>query len=167
MATTQGAVNSLLMASPEYLDAAVSALQRALIVQTVTTKHTQLIRATMAGDIKSIEPLLHPNFMGVDSFGNMTTREQEMAQVASGKLKLISNEISDYHVFPFGPTMAMATGVARVKGTFEGKNISGTYNFHQVWANVSSAVGFTATAWTTTDMAIAASFNGAFTPEAV
>lgn len=160
--STDDAVKALLAASPGQLDSYVSAMQSMLVVHAVTTKHSDLIKHTLSGNIQQIESLLHPDFVAVDSSGNKTTRDQELATVKSGKLKIESNEITNLQVHPFGPNLAIVTGVAHTKGTFEGKSISGTYHFHQLWATNPAGGGITKAA-TASSMAMVASFNGAFT----
>jgi hypothetical protein len=156
----QEALQALLSAGPEALNVYASALQRMLVVHAVTTKHEELIRHTLVGDAKRVATVFHPDFIAVDSDGNRTTAEQELASLNSGRLKLESNVVEKFEVHPFG-RLAVATGVARTKGTYDGKDISGTYSFHQLWA-VNSASPF---ADISRDMSIVMSFNGSFIPD--
>lgn len=147
----------LLRANPEQHAAYASALQNMLVVHTVNTKHEELLRHTLAGDAKSLAAasLFHPDFIAVDTQGNQTTAKEELDNITSGRLKLESNVIEKYNIYPFGPQLAIASGVAHAKGTFDGKDISGTYRFFQLWA-VSSPSQFSATS---TEMTLVASVN--------
>lgn len=151
-------MKGLLSAGPEQLADYAASLQRMIVVHTVTSKHSQLIKSTLAGDEKSAAAMFHPDFIAVDVEGNKSTAAEELENLRSGRLKIESNEIEKYEVHPFGPHLAIATGVARTKGTFDGKDISGTYRFHQLWA-VNSTSQFGAVS---SDMSMVASFNGSF-----
>jgi hypothetical protein len=51
----------------------------------------------------------------------------------AGKVKYQSIDVSDQDVQVFGPTLAIAHGVADVKGTLNGQDFSGKFHFSRTW----------------------------------
>lgn len=147
-------IQPLLSAGPEQLAAYASALQQMLVVHTVKAKHEELIRQTLSGNATLLPRLFHPDFICVGTQGNITTAKEEMENLTNSRLKLESNTVEKYDVYPFGSQMAIAVGVARTKGTYDGKDISGTYKFFQLWVVSSPSLNGDAE-----DMALAASVN--------
>jgi hypothetical protein len=150
-------IQPLLSAGPEQLAAYASALQQMLVVHTVKAKHEDLIKHTLSGDARSLPGMFHPDFICVDIQGNVSTAKEQMENLTASRLKLESNTVEKYDVYPFGSQFAIAVGVARTQGTYDGKDISGTYKFFQLWA-VSSPSQFSADS---EDMALVASVNAA------
>jgi hypothetical protein len=148
-------IQPLLSAGPEQLAAYASALQQMLVVHTVKAKHEELIKHTLAGDARSLPGIYHPDFICVDTQGNVSTAKEEMENLNTSRVKIESNTVEKYDVYPFGSQFAIAVGVARTQGTYDGKDISGTYKFFQLWA-VSSPSQFSADS---EDMALVASVN--------
>jgi ketosteroid isomerase-like protein len=69
-----------------------------------------------------------------------------MANMKSGELKFESMDLKESKVRVYGDT-AIVTGQSRVKGSFKGQDISGTYSFTDVfvkskgqWRAVSSQI---------------------------
>lgn len=146
------AMTALLNAGAGDVDLRASAVQREVMTFTVKTKHEELIRAASLGDADRAAAVLHSDFISINTDGTITTRAQELANINPNKSAIELNVIEKFEVHPIGSNMAIATGVARTKGTFEGKDVSGTYTFRQVWA-------------TNSPMMMMACFNGTFARE--
>ncbi len=116
-----------------------SAEAKALVTSAVQSRQNELVAHAASGNVKAAETFLHADFVSIDAAGHSNSRDQELANIRSGKLKLQSGVVEKLEVHPIGNGLAIATGVARATGTFDGKSISGTYTFNQVWSVGSSS----------------------------
>ena len=76
--------------------------------------------------------LVSAKFMGVYAEG-MSDMQKELADMQKWDMK--SFAISDYKVNSIGPNLVISTYKVKVEGTYEGKDMSGTYNAASVWKN--------------------------------
>ena len=67
-----------------------------------------------------------------DPSGRVTDKTQDKKDLSSGDLKFQSMELSDLKVHVYG-NVAVATGANKLKGTYKGQDISGTYRFTDTW----------------------------------
>jgi hypothetical protein len=74
--------------------------------------------------------LVSPNLVAVYAEG-MSDMQKELADMQKWDMK--SFAISDYKVTSVGPNVVMSTYTVKVEGTYEGKDMSGTYNAASVW----------------------------------
>src|SRR6266849_127534 len=74
--------------------------------------------------------LLSPNFVGVHADGVYTLQKQIDAMQ---KWDMKSFALSDSNVVMTDANTAIVTCKAKVEGTFEGKDASGTYNSGSIW----------------------------------
>jgi hypothetical protein len=107
------------------------------VAAAISRKQDELLRGTIASDPSSLKAMFHPEFVSHGGFDKRQetpppwhSADDELAGLST--LKIESNEIKKSQVIPFAQ-VAIATGVAHTKGTFDGKDISGVYQFIQVW----------------------------------
>ena len=74
--------------------------------------------------------LVSANVVAVYAEG-MSDMQKELADMQKWDMK--SFAISDYKVTPIGPNLVISTYKVKVEGTYEGKDMSGTYNDGSVW----------------------------------
>jgi hypothetical protein len=74
--------------------------------------------------------LVSANVVAVYAEG-MSDMQKELADMQKWDMK--SFAISDYKVTPIGPNLVISTYRVKVEGTYEGKDMSGTYNDGSVW----------------------------------
>lgn len=79
-------------------------------------------------DWSALEEIYADDYTFVDPMGNLMTREQDIEQIKSGKLKFESHEHSNVERRIYGDT-AVVTGVSTIKGTYEGEDFSGKYRW--------------------------------------
>ena len=87
--------------------------------------------AYVKGDAAAFERLEANDFILIDSNGKITTKADEVREVKSGALKMIECKLDDLKVRVYGKT-AVVTGIATVKGSSSGQDISGRYRFTDV-----------------------------------
>ena len=76
--------------------------------------------------------LVAANVVAVYAEG-MSDMQKELADMQKWDMK--SFAISDYKVNSIGPNLVISTYKVKVEGTYEGKDMSGTYNAASVWKN--------------------------------
>lgn len=82
------------------------------------------------GKADDFKKLVAPNMMAVYPEG-ISTLEQEIARMP--KVKMKSFVLSDYKVVSTDDDTAIATYTAKVEGSAEGTDMSGTYNCASIW----------------------------------
>jgi hypothetical protein len=95
----------------------------------------QAFKDKKADDFKK---LLSPNLVAVYAEG-MADMQKELADMQKWDMK--SFAISDYKVTSVGPNLAMSTYKVKIDGTYEGKDMSGTYNAASVWHKMGARRG--------------------------
>lgn len=86
------------------------------------------VKASLTGDPTVFERLYADNYTFVDPTGQLVTREQDINDLKSGKLKFESHDQSNVQTRVYGDT-AVVTGVSAIKGTYAGDDISGRYRW--------------------------------------
>jgi hypothetical protein len=131
----------------------------------VRRKQDELLRGSIASDPSSLKGMYHPEFKSVGGFDKSQktpppwhSEDDELAGLLT--LKIESNEIKQSQVISFGQ-FAIATGVAHTKGTYDGKDISGVYQFIQMWTLNPAQIqaGMTLAEATESDLVLAACIN--------
>ena len=89
----------------------------------------QAFKDKKADDFKK---LVAANVVAVYAEG-MSDMQKELADMQKWDMK--SFAISDYKVTSVGPNLVISTYKVKVEGTYEGKDMSGTYNAASVWKN--------------------------------
>ncbi len=84
------------------------------------------------GDAAAINKYEASDIIDTDPNGRVTDRAQDVKDVQTGDLKLQSLQLGDMQVHTYGST-AVVTGLGNLKGSFKGKDISGTYRFTDTW----------------------------------
>jgi ketosteroid isomerase-like protein len=87
-------------------------------------------KASLAKDANRIRQIEAADYKFVMPDGKMRTREEDLAALA--KTTFSENNVMDLDVRLYGDT-AVVTGLAQIKGSEEGKDISGSYRFTDVW----------------------------------
>jgi ketosteroid isomerase-like protein len=105
------------------------------VADQVEAMETQLRRAMLAGDVKTLDALLADDLVFTDQTGNRLTKSDDLAAHNSGRLKITQIDIADQRVRPSG-AFAIVTLVARVGGSFDGQGFSGSFAYTRVWESV-------------------------------
>jgi len=86
----------------------------------------------LAGDVEGLDRILAEEYTCTGSSGDSWTKEQELADLRSGDLKLTSAVGEDLKVRVYGD-MGVNTGIFVEKGQYKGRDISGKYAFTDTW----------------------------------
>ncbi|MFB3852237.1 MAG: SgcJ/EcaC family oxidoreductase [Vicinamibacterales bacterium] len=86
------------------------------------------MKAMMDRDPATLEEIYADDYTFVDPTGKLMSREDDINDVRSGKLKFESHDQSNVRTRVYGDT-AVVTGISNVKGTYEGEDISGRYRW--------------------------------------
>jgi ketosteroid isomerase-like protein len=90
------------------------------------------VQSVLKDGAASVDRYEADDIVTTDPSGRVTDKAQDKSDLASGDLKFQSMEISDLTVHVYGNT-AVATGTNRVKGTYKGQDLSGTYRYSDTW----------------------------------
>lgn len=89
--------------------------------------------AVIHRNAQAMDALLADDFIGITSGGTLQSKDQTLASLKNGTLKLTSIEYSDRKVRFYGQT-ALVTSRAEVAGTAVDGNISGSFRYTRVYA---------------------------------
>jgi ketosteroid isomerase-like protein len=89
-------------------------------------------KAVLTSNTAVIETLLADDYIAISAIGTLQTKEQTLASIRSGKMRISSIEISDRKVRFYGAT-ALVTSRAETVGTTEDGDISGSYLYTRVY----------------------------------
>jgi uncharacterized protein (TIGR02246 family) len=89
--------------------------------------------AYMKGDVASMKAIEADDCMTVEPDGTVITKAQDVKSVEEKKFVVKTSSMSDVKVRMLGDSHAMVTGVTKLSGTEEGKDISGEYRFTDVF----------------------------------
>ena len=82
-------------------------------------------------DVNAMNRMLTDDFIEVSPDGSSASRQEHLAGFSSGKMKFQSLVLSDTKVRFYG-NVAVVTGLATTKATYDGKDTSGKYAFTDV-----------------------------------
>jgi hypothetical protein len=121
----------------KYISSTISALLATVAISTAATNDNALQEKEKAAwqAFKDKKPddfkkLVAANVVAVYAEG-MSDMQKELADMQKWDMK--SFAISDYKVNSIGPNLVISTYKVKVEGTYEGKDMSGTYNAASVW----------------------------------
>ena len=93
----------------------------------------RLRSAMLEGDAEALEDLLSVELVITDEEGRSVSRDEEVAELRSRRLRLDVMEVEDLQIRPLGEA-AIAWSRVRMHGTHEGQPVSGHYAVTRVWA---------------------------------
>ena len=93
---------------------------------------SRLDAARVSGDVALFDEVLGAEFQTTSPVGAVNEREQMLADVRSGNLKVRSSESTDITVQSYGTT-AIVRGKANLKAAFQGHDISGVYAYTHLY----------------------------------
>jgi len=102
--------------------------------QAVMRIERELLSAVLKGDPSANERYLATTYIFTGPDGNIENKSQAIADLKSGDLKLQSASLDNAKVKVYGDT-AIVTYSSNDKGTYKGKDISGTTRWTDVFVN--------------------------------
>lgn len=100
--------------------------------ETVTRLERQRVRAYVERDLATLDRVLPTDFVFTRSLGRAFNKRQLMETLASGELTLSEYERNVRKVTVVNNT-AVAVGHDRVRGSYQGRDISGDYHFSSIY----------------------------------
>jgi ketosteroid isomerase-like protein len=101
---------------------------------TLKDNETRWSAAIAKHDTTTIESMVAPDFIGVNSKGKVQNRRAMLAEVKSNKDTYSSTKAEKLDVHMYGTGVAVVVGVANEKGTGkDGKAFDRTYRFTDTW----------------------------------
>ena len=88
--------------------------------------------ALLRGNSTAMDALLAEDYMAITPTGILESKEQELANLRSGRVHFTSIELTDRKIRLYGTT-ALVTSRAEVKGTNPEGDLSGSYRYTRVW----------------------------------
>ena len=101
-------------------------------VDALTKLGTSWAAAVGTNNPDQIGHFLSPDFLFVGAGGILQDRAQHLDDFKTGKLKVASVQITDSTIHPYESSAAVSAQ-AVVKGSYDGRDISGTYRFLDAW----------------------------------
>jgi ketosteroid isomerase-like protein len=102
--------------------------------QSVMRIEREMLNAALKGDASASERYLASTYVFTGPDGSLENKEQAIADLKSGDLKLKSASLDSAKVQLYGGT-AVVTYSSHDKGTYKGKDISGTTRWTDVFVN--------------------------------
>jgi ketosteroid isomerase-like protein len=104
------------------------------VSETLKDNETRWSAAIAKHDTATIESMVAPDFIGVNSKGKVQNRRAMLAEVKSNKDTYSSTKAEKLDVHMYGTGVAVVVGVANEKGTGkDGKAFDRTYRFTDTW----------------------------------
>lgn len=88
--------------------------------------------ALLHGNSSAMDALMADDYMAITPTGILESKEQELANLRSGRVRFASIELTDRKIRLYGTT-ALVTSRAEVKGSRPEGDISGSYRYTRVW----------------------------------
>ena len=88
--------------------------------------------AVLKKDSATLQRLYADEYLSTDQDGVTWNKSQDIANITSGAFKLASYKLEDMKAHVYGDA-AVVTGRNTIKGTFQGKDVSGQYRFTDVF----------------------------------
>jgi hypothetical protein len=101
-------------------------------VETLRGLETSWAGAVATGDPARIGRFLAADFLFTGPASILQDRAGHLEDFRTGKLKIASMQIKDSTVHPYESGAAVSV-LADVKGTYDGRDIGGTYRFLDAW----------------------------------
>src|SRR5262245_9147476 len=86
-------------------------------------------RALERGDAKALDRIWAEEFIDTSFDGTVTTKEEDLAAVASGDLVYQSSKVRDLVIHVFEKKFAVVTGHWTAVGQFKGVDVSGEFRY--------------------------------------
>jgi ketosteroid isomerase-like protein len=102
-------------------------------VEVFTRLENEWNNATFKKDVKALDLLYAKEYTYIDPTGNVYDKQQDISEVTSGNYKLETAPVlSDIKVNSYG-TLTVVKGLNTIKASLNGKDVSGTYRFVDVF----------------------------------
>jgi hypothetical protein len=101
-------------------------------VETLRGLETSWAAVVGTNDPDQIGKFLAADFLFIGAGGILQDRAQHLDDFKTGKLKVTSVQITDSTIHP-SESSAAVSAIADVKGTYDGRDIGGTYRFLDAW----------------------------------
>jgi ketosteroid isomerase-like protein len=95
--------------------------------------------AILSGNVTAMDALLAPDYMAITANGTLQSKDETLANMRSGTLRIKSIEISDRKVRFYGTT-ALVTSRAEVTGTTAEGDLNGSYRYTRVYVRDAAGV---------------------------
>jgi ketosteroid isomerase-like protein len=100
----------------------------------IKTIEQQWLAAYLKGDSSFLEKIEADDFVLFDPMGASHTKADDVRDLKTGAMKWTDAQFEDVKVRIYGKT-AVATGIAGIKGTYNGQDISGRIRFTDVFVH--------------------------------
>lgn len=101
--------------------------------KTIASLDDQGRESALKGETAFLEQHLASTYIGINPMGQALTKEEDIANWKRGDIKLTAIDETGRKIQIYGDS-AVVTGVAQVKGTTGGHDMSGTYRVTRVYA---------------------------------
>jgi ketosteroid isomerase-like protein len=98
----------------------------------IKTIEKERAAAAIKADVATLGKYTSDDYTFINRNGKLSDKAQTMSNLKSGAIKLSKNDVSDMRVRVYGDT-AVVTGRTDVKGTIDGKDMTGPVLFTRVY----------------------------------
>jgi ketosteroid isomerase-like protein len=98
----------------------------------IVTLENQWRRAQLSNDVPAMDKLLSDDYLGINSNGDVVTKNQQLDHMRNRQLVIQKLDISDLKIKLIGP-IAIVTSLAGVEGTLDGTPLSGSFRYTRVY----------------------------------
>lgn len=107
------------------------------VEQQIHNLDKQQREASLRGDFSFEDQRMASDYLAINSSGTFT-REQILARVRSGDVKLHAIDVDEEQIHIYGDT-AIVTGRDHVRGTFKGQSFEQTAHYSKIWVKQNGA----------------------------
>lgn len=91
-------------------------------------------QAALKGDVATIQEMFADDYVSISAVtGTPSSKADAVNNYKSGRLKYESIDASDVKIHVYGPSTALVTGKADVKGKLGDQDFSGSYRFSRLY----------------------------------
>lgn len=96
-------------------------------------------QAQLANDVPAMDKLLSDDYLGINSNGEVVTKNQQLDHMRTRRLVIDKLDISDLKIKLIGP-IAIVTSLAQLEGSLDGNSLNGSFRYTRVYQRLPSGV---------------------------
>jgi hypothetical protein len=125
-------MNRILILASTTLLAATGLAQSSSVSDQVRSLDKQQREAALRGETTFEEKYTADNYVSINPAGTISTREQKLARMKSGDVKLEIIDVDEEEVHAYGD-VAVITGREHVRGSYKGNAFDNWARYSRVW----------------------------------
>jgi ketosteroid isomerase-like protein len=101
----------------------------------IVTLEKEWRQAQVSNDVPAMDKLLSDDYLGINSNGDVLTKNQQLDHMRNRRLVIEKLDTSDLKIKLIGP-IAIVTSLAQVEGSLDGSPLNGSFRYTRVYHRV-------------------------------